>query len=172
MVKVGVAGTVAEVGGVWTSNGIAWSPRGDTMYYADSPRRRVEAYDFDAESGLLRNGRVFARMPDDDGVPDGMCVDEGGGVWVCVWDAGKVLRYVPDGEGNARLDRTIAFPCSRPTSCCFGGKDGTTLFVTSCSLDTTVDADAKDVSADEPTAGGVFAIDVGVKGVPVHAAAF
>ena len=101
-----------------------------------------------------------------------MCVDEGGGVWVCVWDAGKVLRYVPDGEGNARLDRTIAFPCSRPTSCCFGGKDGTTLFVTSCSLDTTVDADAKDVSADEPTAGGVFAIDVGVKGVPVHAAAF
>ena len=172
MVKVGVAGAVAEVGGVWTSNGIAWSPRGDTMYYADSPRRRVEAYDFDAESGLLRNGRVFARMPDDVGVPDGMCVDEGGGVWVCVWDAGKVLRYVPDGEGNARLDRTIAFPCSRPTSCCFGGKDGTTLFVTSCSLDTTVDADAKDVSADEPTAGGVFAIDVGVKGVPVHAAAF
>ena len=44
--------------------------------------------------------------------------------------------------------------------------------MTSCSLDTTVDADAKDMSADEPTAGGVFAIDVGVKGVPVHAAAF
>ena len=129
MVKVGVAGAVAEVGGVWTSNGIAWSPVGDTMYYADSPRRRVEAYDFDAESGLLRNGRVFARMPDDVGVPDGMCVDEGGGVWVCVWDAGKVVRYVPDGEGNAKLDRTIAFPCSRPTSCCFGGADGTTLFV-------------------------------------------
>ena len=172
MVKVGVAGAVAEVGGVWTSNGIAWSPVGDTMYYADSPRRRVEAYDFCAESGLLRNGRVFARMPDDVGVPDGMCVDENGGVWVCVWDAGKVVRYVPDGEGNAKLDRTIAFPCSRPTSCCFGGANGTTLFVTSCSLDTTVDADAKDLSADEPTAGGVFAIDVGVKGVRVHAAAF
>jgi len=172
-VKVGVAGAVSEVGGVWCSNGIAWSPRGDVMYYADSPRRRVEAYDFDVDTGLLRNGRVFARMPTESGVPDGMCVDEVGGVWVCVWDAGTVVRYLPDGEGNAgTLDRTIEFPCARPTSVCFGGIEGTTLFVTSCSLDTTVDADSVDLSLHEPAAGAVFAIDVGVKGVPVHHAAF
>ena len=84
-----------------------------------------------------------------------------------------MVRYVPDGEGNAgALDRTIEFPCARPTSACFGGIEGTTLFVTSCSLDTTVDADSVDLSLDEPAAGAVFAIDVGVKGVPVHHAAF
>ena len=52
------------------------------------------------------------------------------------------------------------------------GAFATTLFVTSCSLDDTVDADAKSLSASEPTAGAVFALDVGVKGVAVHAAAF
>jgi sugar lactone lactonase YvrE len=181
VVAVGSAQVVPEVGGVHTSNGIGWSPEGTTMYHVDSPRRRVDAYDFDVTSGMLTNPRVFADVGPE-GVPDGLCVDVEGGVWVCVWDGGKVVRYLPaaaagegDGQGGrpSKIEREVAFPCSRPTSACFGeGAFATTLFVTSCSLDDTVDADAKSLSASEPTAGAVFALDVGVKGVAVHAAAF
>ena len=179
VVAVGSAQVVREVGGVHTSNGIGWSPDGTTMYHVDSPRRRVDACDFDVTSGLLTNPRVFADVGPG-GVPDGLCVDAEGGVWVCVWDGGKVVRYLPAAEGEgarggrpSKMDREVSFPCSRPTSACFGGGAyATTLFVTSCSLDDTVDADAESLSAAEPTAGAVFALDVGVKGVAVHAAAF
>jgi sugar lactone lactonase YvrE len=104
-------------------------------------------------------------------------VDVEGGVWVCVWGAGEIVRFVPDAkDGGAGVrDRVVRTPCSRPTSCCFGGGDAATrrtLFVTSCSLDDTVDAGATSVSVEEPDAGAVFAVDVGVEGVEVHAAAF
>ncbi len=185
-VAVGSAQVVPEVGGVHTSNGIGWSPDGKTMYHVDSPKRRVDAYDFDARSGMLRDKRVFASVgsrPNEakgdsvDSVPDGLCVDVEGGVWVCVWGAGEIVRFVPDAkDGGAGVrDRVVRTPCSRPTSCCFGGGDAATrrtLFVTSCSLDDTVDAGATSVSVEEPDAGAVFAVDVGVEGVEVHAAAF
>ena len=99
------------------------------MYHVDSPRRRVDAYDFDVTSGLLTNPRVFADVGPG-GVPDGLCVDVEGGVWgVCVWDGGKVVRYLPAAEGEgarggrpSKMDREVSFPCSRPTSACFGGE--------------------------------------------------
>lgn len=146
-------------------------------------------------AGMLSNERVFAAVatqcaaPRDEGegvgaavgaagVPDGLAVDAEGGVWVCLWDAGKVVRYLPapgGGGGGSTVDRIIEMPCSRPTSACFGGAGSdfsTTLFITSCSVDTTVDKDAKSLSGDEPLAGAVFAVEVGVAGVPVHKASF
>ena len=133
---VGSAQKVDEVGGVHVSNGIGWSPDGCTMYYADSPRRCVLGYDYDVNSGILRNERVFAAVAEQcgdgggggGGVPDGLAVDVEGGVWVCLWDAGKVVRYLPDpgggGGGGAAVDRVIETPCSRPMSACFGGAAG------------------------------------------------
>ena len=180
VVAVGSAQVVREVGGVHTSNGIGWSPDGTTMYHVDSPRRRVDAYDFDVTSGLLTNPRVFADVGPG-GVPDGLCVDAEGGVWVCVWDGGKVVRYLPAAEGEGARGGTTVEDGSRGcrsrvrdrrARVSEGGACATTLFVTSCSLDDTVDADAESLSAAEPTAGAVFALDVGVKGVAVHAAAF
>ena len=150
------------------------------MYHVDSPRRRVDAYDFDVTSGLLTNPRVFADVGPG-GVPDGLCVDAEGGVWVCVWDGGKVVRYLPAAEGEgarggrpSKMDREVSFPCSRPTSACFGERR-----VRHHALRHVVFArrprwtpNAESLSAAEPTAGAVFALDVGVKGVAVHAAAF
>jgi sugar lactone lactonase YvrE len=197
MTTVGSAQTVREIGGVHTSNGLGWSPCGSVMYHADSPRRRVDAYDFDARSGALSSPRVFCEIADG-GVPDGLAVDAEGGVWVCVWDGGRVERWVPSetsssvqsqtasragvtsdvAKRTATRDRTLdlaaAVNVSRPTSCCFGeGAFAETLFVTSCAFDDTVEGhNAVDLAGTEPNAGAVFAVDVGVRGAPTHAAAF
>ena len=191
---VGSAQAVREIGGVHTSNGIGWSPCGSVMYHVDSPRRRVDAYDFDARSGTLTSPRVFCDVDASrGGVPDGLAVDAEGGVWVCVWDGGRVERWMPSSAASvnddgcptsenktaaATLDRTLDFAAAagvaRPTSCCFGeGAFATTLFVTSCAFDDTVEGEsAVNLAETEPNAGGVFAVDVGVKGAQTHAAAF
>jgi sugar lactone lactonase YvrE len=139
------------------SNGIGWSPSNRIMYFTDSLTRTIWANDFDFESGTLGERRTFARLADDDGLPDGLTVDSEGFVWSAIWDGWRVIRFTPEGD----IDREIRVPVQRPTSLAFGGDDLTTLFVTSASFE--LDARAL---ARGPLAGGVFAIQVGVTGLP------
>jgi sugar lactone lactonase YvrE len=113
--------------GVMISNGLGWSPDDRIMYYTDSPRRVIYAYDFDAESGSIDNRRYFAQVPADDGVPDGLTVDSQGFVWSAHWDGWKITRYDPEGK----IERAIPLPVQRPTSCAFGGPELNHLFITS-----------------------------------------
>jgi sugar lactone lactonase YvrE len=62
-------------------NSLAWSPDGGTMYFADSPRHKIWAYDYDADTGAMSNERLFAAPHP--GFPDGSCVDAEG----CLWNA-------------------------------------------------------------------------------------
>ena len=132
---------------VTISNGIGWSPDGTLMYYIDSPTKRIDLFDFDVDSGEVANRRVFVELSDTDGVPDGMCVDADGCVWVAVHGAGQVRRYTPEGV----LDRTIEVPAQQVTACCFGGDDLSDLYVTT-SREGFTDADA----AAQPLAGCLF----------------
>jgi sugar lactone lactonase YvrE len=151
-------GTVTELdAGFGISNGPAWSPDDRRFYFGDSMDKAIYAYDYDAASGTVANKRVFATIDDGPGIPDGATVDAEGCLWNAQWDAWRVVRYRPDGT----IDRTIRMPVSRPTSCMFGGPDLTTLYVTSAIWDP---ADPRLV--DEPLAGSLFAIDVGVRGLP------
>jgi sugar lactone lactonase YvrE len=145
------------LGGVTVSNGIAWSPDNRTMYFADSWTRTIFSFDFDLDSGTLGNRRIFAQVPDGSGVPDGATVDAEGFLWSANFGGGCITRYAPDGT----VDRAIQMPVQRPTSCAFGGEDFSILYVTSASLDLT---DQQRIEA--PLAGGLFAIDAGVKGLP------
>jgi sugar lactone lactonase YvrE len=142
------------VDGLVTQNGLAWSPDGATMYLSDShpTRRLVWAFDFDIETGTPRERRVFADLHHYSGRPDGAAVDADGCYWTCANDAGKLLRFTPQG----RLDREIALPASKPSMCAFGGRDFDTLFVTSI----LPGANANDDD------GHVFAVRPGVKGLP------
>ena len=91
-------------------------------------------------------------------MPDGLTVDEEGGIWVAWWGGGTVNRYAPDGS----LLASIGLPVERPTSCAFGGHERTTLFVSTAreGLD-----DA--ALARQPDCGRVFAISgLGVRGLP------
>lgn len=111
--------------GIRVPNSIAWSPDGRTMYFADSPRHKIWAFDYDAESGEPSNERLFATpFP---GFPDGSCVDAEGCVWNAEWGGSRVVRYTPAGA----LDRVIEVPAKNPTCCCFGGLRLDTLYITS-----------------------------------------
>ena len=143
--------------GFTISNGIGWSPDDRIMYFTDTPSRRIYRYDFDAASGQIANRRVFVEAEPGQGGPDGMTVDAEGYVWSAQFDRWHIHRYAPDGS----LDRRIRMPVQRPTTCMFGGPDLATLYVTSARMDLAADA-----LAAQPHAGGVFALDPGVRGLP------
>lgn len=137
------------------ANGTCFSPDGKTMYFADSPARRIEAFDYDIASGTPTGRRVIATLIAN-GVPDGSCIDAEGFIWNAVWEGYRVERWSPDG----RLDRTIEVPVKKPTCCTFGGADLDTLFITTSRL-----GESETDLAREPTAGGLFAVKPGVRGV-------
>ena len=143
--------------GFTISNGIGWSPDDHTMYFTDTPSRRIYRYDFDPATGGIANRRVFVEVDAGHGGPDGMTVDAAGFVWSAQFDRWCVNRYAPDG----RLDRSIRLPVQRPTTCMFGGAGLATLYVTSARMDLTDAA-----LAAQPQAGGVFALEPGVRGLP------
>ena len=143
------------VEGIGSSNGLAFSPDSRTMYFADSQGGFVWAWDFDPATGDIDRRRVFIDFRDTGGCADGATVDAEGCYWTTLPESGKLSRYDPDG----RLMRTIMMPTSIPTCCEFGGKDLDVLYVTSAKLRKLTD----------PYAGALFALDVGVKGLPLPA---
>ncbi|MGH6954897.1 MAG: SMP-30/gluconolactonase/LRE family protein [Alphaproteobacteria bacterium] len=144
-------------GGIRTSNGIGWSPDDRTMYFTDTRVGRIYAYDFDLATGSIRDRRVFTQVPLSEGMPDGLTIDSQGFVWSVHYDGWRVSRYAPDGS----LDRVIGLPVQRPTSCTFGGADLRTLYLTSAR-----DGISYDLLERQPLAGALFALDVGVAGLP------
>jgi len=140
---------------VYASNGLAFSPDSRTMYYADSRRRTVWAFDFDAAEGAISNRRTFIALHAGEGGPDGAAVDNDGCYWLTQPPAGRVVRYTPRG----RVDRVIEMPVSQPTCVAFGGPRLDTLFITSATYKM-----ADDKLAQEPLAGAMFAIQPGIGG--------
>jgi sugar lactone lactonase YvrE len=144
--------------GFVVTNGIDWSNDGRTLYFVDSAGRRILAYEFDMAGGQLGGAKLFAALPETQGFPDGLTVDADDHVWSAHWNGGRVTRYAPDGM----VERVIPMPVPLCTSCCFGGPDLDTLFVTSASIG--LDADARRRA---PLSGGVFALTgLGVRGRP------
>jgi xylono-1,5-lactonase len=147
------------------SNGPSFSPDGRIMYHTCSHERTIYAYDIDVAGGQLSNRRVFAVVDALEGVPDGSTVDAEGYLWSTHWGGSRITRYAPDG----RVDRKIEMPVAKITSCAFGGEAMDTLFVTSASVELLdgcwVEMDDAGF-AEAPMAGGIFAVDVGIKGLP------
>jgi len=137
--------------GLGCANGLAF--KGDQVYFIDSPRRRVEQYTLDEESMSLRDMRIAVIIDPAYGVPDGMTMDEEGMLWVAHWGGGFVGRYNPS---NGQMLARIVVPASQSSSCCFGGDDMQTLFITSAAI-------GRD---GEPDAGKIFAVHLPYKGVP------
>lgn len=145
------------VGGVSTSNALAWSPDGTVMYHADTNSHRVHAHDYDIRTGSLSNRRVFLDLTATGERPDGAAVDAAGNYWVAFYGAGKVVQFSPAGK---RL-REILLPVKAPTMPCFGGPELKTLYITTARQKHTADE-----LAAMPLAGGIFAAEVEIPGLP------
>ena len=141
-------GTLQRVlDGVTLSNGLGWTRDDMRMYYIDSGAQRVDVFDFELALGHLTERRPLVAIDESDGIPDGLTVDDEGGVWVALYGGGCIRRY----DERGRLDAVLEVPAENVTSCCFGGDDGRSLFVTTAAPD-----------------GNVYVTEPGVSGPPAH----
>ena len=144
--------------GVTISNGLDWSPDGRTMYYIDTPTKQVVAYDYSPAEGGISGRRTVVRIPEGEGFPDGMTVDEEGMLSVAHWDGWQVSRWNPQTGENIGAVRV---PAARVSSCAFGGEHYDELYITTASTGLT-----EEQREEQPHAGGLFRIKAGVRGRP------
>jgi sugar lactone lactonase YvrE len=152
----------AQVPGLTTSNGLAWSPDGRRMHWSDTKAHRIYVADFDAATGALSNPSVFVEFAPRtagepySGRPDGAAMDAEGCYWAAMFEGGCVLRIAPTGEVLQRIE----LPATCPTMPTFGGPDLRTLFIT-----TAREKRPADELAREPLAGAVLRLRVDVAGL-------
>jgi len=150
-------GSVARMDtGFTVSNGIGWSPDDKIMYFTDTMRSVIYAYDFDIAAGTLENRRSFVTVPDGEGFPDGLTVDSEGFVWSAIALGYKINRYDPDGI----LEREIQVPTAFVSSCTFGGPGMDDLYIT-----TGWEPLNDDEKVSQPFAGDLFKVSTGIKGL-------
>jgi len=159
-----------KAGPATTANGLAWSPDGRTLYWADTPAHVVWAWDFEPDSNTLGQQRTLHQFGDKptgwqfeqpgyQGRPDGAAVDTAGNYWVAMFEGRRLCQFAADG----RLLAEVPTPLQCPTMPCFGGDDLRTLYLTSACYRR---------SADElqafPLSGCVLSMRVEVPGLPVN----
>lgn len=139
---------------LFITNGMGWSKDCKTYFMIDTLQQAIFAYEYDLISGEIANRRIFIEFYENE-YPDGMCIDSEDGFWVALWGLAKIIHF--DHKGT-RIGE-IPVPALHPTSCCFGGSNMQTLFITTSQ---------KALSAEEkkeyPLAGRTFMIETEVKG--------
>ncbi|XP_076961187.1 regucalcin-like [Callospermophilus lateralis] len=151
-------GAMQTAGPAGHPNRLDWSLDHHTLYHVDSLDYSVRAYDYDLQTGGLANPRLVCQLEPEQGMPDGLCMDTTGTLWVTCIDRGRVIRMDP--ETGTRLC-TLEMPVSRVTSCFFGGADYSDLYMTSAA-----DSLSPEHLLREPQAGHVFKVlDLGVRGL-------
>lgn len=142
------------------SNGLAWSPNYQKMYFIDTPTRQIMAYDYSIDTGSIKNGHIAVTIPFDEGNPDGMTIDSEGMIWVAHFGGSKVSRWDP--LSGICLEE-IEVPAKNVTSCVFGGEQLDTLYITTARHGLS----ANDLK-NHPHAGAVFCVKTGIRGVPSY----
>jgi sugar lactone lactonase YvrE len=147
------------------SNGLAWSPDEQTLYWSDTTAHTIYAFDVDRQSTALSRKRIFAQFEKKQdqtpygGRPDGAAVDAQGNYWVAMFEGQRLLCLTPQGD----IKHNLTLPVRCPTMPCFGGPDLKTLYLT-----TSRHGRPEAELAEQPWAGCVLALDVDVPGLPVN----
>jgi xylono-1,5-lactonase len=140
------------------TNGPALSPDARTLYHTDTLERVIYAFDC-APDGTLANKRVFVRIEDGAGYPDGPTVDSEGCVWTALFAGWSARRYSPRGD----FLMEVRFPCANVTKIAFGGPDLRTAYATTAWKGLSAQA-----RVEQPLAGGLFRFEAEVAGLPQH----
>ena len=143
--------------GVSISNGLAWSPDNQYLYYVDTPSGFLWRFDYDLSTGAITGRTPLIDYTGEEGLFDGITVDAEGCIWAAHWNGFQVSRWDPK---TGRKLLSLRLPAPYVTCCCFGGPDLRTLFIT-----TAWDGDEK-VRREYPTAGAVFACRTDIGGLP------
>lgn len=150
-----------RVSGVSVSNGLAWSADHSIFYYIDTPTFRVMRYDYDLATGQIQNGTIAFSIPQAEGYPDGMTIDQEGMLWIAHWDGWQLARWNPH---TGEKMQQIKLPVARVTSCTFGGPLLQDLYITSASVGL-----SESERGQQPLAGALFVFpDCGFQGMPAH----
>ncbi len=145
-------------GDISCPNCIVWTADDRYMYFADTPRQRIQRFPFDLDTGTLGAGKLFVDTHGNPGLPDGGALDVDGCLWNAEWGGGRLVRYTPSG----RVDRVLSIPTTQTTSCAFAGDDLDVLVITTAKrlLNET------ELQAQAGLAGNIYAINVGTSGFP------
>jgi len=153
-----------------TANGLAWSPDGGTLYWADTSSHIIRAWDWDGPNNTMTGERVFHQWPRKPegwqpgspgyaGRPDGAAIDVQGNYYAAMYEGGQLVKLSPSGE----VLQEIAVPAQCPTMPCFGGDDLKTLYLTTARQKRS----ARELQI-YPDSGCVFSMRVDVPGLPVN----
>jgi len=143
--------------GISLPNGLAWSSDGSELFFVDSVARTLYRARYPANGNGLEQVLVFAQTPAELGRPDGLALDVEGNLWVCQFNGSCVLQY----DRHGVLLQALPMPVPRPTSCCFGGPDMRTLYITTAKFGMSAAE-----QADYPAAGNIYSIRLPVPGRP------
>ncbi|GAB4369784.1 MAG: SMP-30/gluconolactonase/LRE family protein [Elainellaceae cyanobacterium] len=141
------------------SNGIGWSPDESTFYLTDSAPHKIYAYDFDAETGAIRNRRLFIDLSNEEVEPDGLAIDRQGNLWSAFWNGWCIACFNPNGQEIRRVE----VPVQCPTSLTFSGSNLTELYITSASIGLSQQEIQQGVGA-----GDLFHLATESEGMPTH----
>jgi len=154
-------GTVKKaVERVSISNGISWSSDDTKMYYIDTSTRKIQQFDYDAETGNISGQKVIISIPAEQGYPDGMTIDAEGMIWVAHWGGSCISRWNP---ATGEQLEVVELPATNITSCCFGGENLDQLFITSAR-----EGLSEEHLRQEQFAGSCFLYTPGVQGLSVQ----
>ncbi len=160
-------------GNAIVANALAFSPDGNTVYWADTPQHTIWAWDFDQAKSAMTNQRIFKQfapkpeswasgLPNNGGYggrPDGAAVDAQGNLWVAMFEGKRVVQLSPQGEELQSIEAPVT-TCTMPA---FGGDDLQTLYLTSARHNR-----SEEELKREPLMGCVFSTRVNVAGLPVN----
>ncbi|WP_036227356.1 SMP-30/gluconolactonase/LRE family protein [Marmoricola sp. URHB0036] len=140
------------------ANGMAFSPDDSLFYSTDSlPGRQVWVRDYDQDSGAVGPRQPALELTD--AVPDGLCLDASGNLWLAAWGRGEVRCYSPAGD----LLDVIELPAPHTTSLAFVGPALDQLLITTA---------RGELSAAEqqqfPLSGSLFLAQPGCTGLATH----
>lgn len=155
--RLGPDGALSPLfGGVVISNGIAFSPEGETMYFADTHDGQIRRFKVEQDFSDFREIAPLSGRGAAPGLPDGGTVDQNGNYWSArVW-GGCLIRFDPAGNVTARIN----LPTKGPTCVAIGGPSLDVIYATTLRVRHTDEELSK-----TPQAGGIFATKIDVGGI-------